>query len=101
MIFFFLELTLILYFSLVRKLVFSLSVGIGSPRCDYPQFPAFANVCVSQASEREREKREVTNHGEGGERYEHAQTGREASNKGEGSGRILEENQTRFVPIWI
>ncbi len=97
MIFFFLELILILCFSLVRKLVFSLSVGIGSPRCDYPQFPAFANVCVSQASarerEREREKREVTNHGEGGERYEHAQTGREASNKGEGSGRILEENQ--------
>lgn len=62
MIFFFLELILILYFSLVRKLVFSLSVGIGSPRCDYPQFPAFANVSVSQASarerEREREKRE-------------------------------------------
>jgi hypothetical protein len=47
----------------------------------------------ARTREREREKREVTNHGEGGERYEHAQTGREASNKGEGSGRILEENQ--------
>ncbi len=104
MIFFFLELILILYFSLVRKLVFSLSVpqGVITPSSLRSQMFVFPKRAPESERENERrEKSEVTNHSEGGERYKHAQTGREASNKGEGSGRVLEENQTRFAPIWI